>query len=325
MDNTKAVVIYQMPNESDSYCLTSQLPFVKNSNSKEGFFFSEFENGTVYSIQDYETTVNSWPDFVPFGSSTPKATKKEDYLEKVSEIINEIKGGGFEKVVFSKVKLIEKGNEFNLEKTFNSLCKAHPKAFVYCVSSEETGTWIGASPELLVQKENSQYKTVSLAGTRIENTPWTNKEIQEQQIVTDYITEIIKPFSNSYEISKPYDLQAGKIIHLKSDVYFSLKQEFDLWNLLEKLNPTPAVCGIPMQKAKQFITTLENHNREIYTGFIGPMGINNHHSLFVNLRNMKICNFHLALFLGGGIMGDSNPQNAWEETENKASTLLSNL
>lgn len=325
MDNTKALVIYRMPNESNSYCLTSQLPFVKNSNSKEGFFFSEFENGTIYSIQNYDTTINSWPDFVPFGSSTPITTEKEDYLEKVSEIINEIKTGGFKKVVFSKVKLIEKKNEFNLEKTFNNLCHAYPKAFVYFISSEETGTWMGASPELLVQKESSQYKTVSLAGTRIENTPWTNKEIQEQEVVTDYITEIIKPLSISFEISKPYDLQAGKVIHLKSDIYFSLKQGFNLWHLLGKLNPTPAVCGIPMQKAKQFITTLENHNRELYTGFIGPMGINNHHSLFVNLRNMKICNSHLALFLGGGIMRDSIPINEWDETENKASTLLSIL
>ena len=92
-------------------------------------------------------------------------------------------------------------------------------------------------------------------------------------------------------------------------------------NLLEKINPTPAVCGIPMQKAKQLIAALENHNRELYTGFIGPMGINNHHSLFVNLRNMKICNSHLALFLGGGIMRDSIPINEWDETENKAPNI----
>jgi isochorismate synthase len=314
-----------MPNESDSYCLTSQLPFVKNSHNKEGFFFSEFENGTIYSIQDYETAINSWPSFTPFGSQNPIATEKDDYLDNVTKITSQIKAGEFKKVVFSKVKIIEKGDEFNLEKTFNNLCNAHPKAFVYCISSEETGTWMGASPELLIEKENAEYKTVSLAGTRTENTPWTNKEIREQQVVTDYITEIIKPFSSFYEISTPYDLQAGKVIHLKSDITFSLKQEFDLWNLLKQLNPTPAVCGIPMQKAKQLIAKLENHDRELYTGFIGPIGINNHNSLFVNLRNMKICNSHLVLFLGGGIMEDSNPIDEWEETENKASTLLSNL
>ena len=184
---------------------------------------------------------------------------------------------------------------------------------------------MGASPELLIKKESAEYKTVSLAGTRTENTPWTNKEIQEQQVVTDYITEIIRPFSNFYEISKPYDLQAGKVIHLKSDITFSLKQKFDLWSLLKQLNPTPAVCGIPMLKAKQLIAKLENHDRELYTGFIGPMGINNHNSIFVNLRNMKICRNYLALFLGGGIMGDSNPIDEWEETENKSTTLLSNL
>ena len=71
-----------MPNESDSYCLTSQFPFVKNSHNKEGFFFSEFKNGTIYSIQNYETAVNSWPNFIPFESQNPIETKKRGLFRK---------------------------------------------------------------------------------------------------------------------------------------------------------------------------------------------------------------------------------------------------
>lgn len=325
MQTIKSIALYRMPDESDYYCLTSQLPFAKNSNKKEGFFFSEFENGTIYSLQDYKITTNNWPSFTSFLSENPKETVKNEYLESVTLISELIQKEEFEKVVFSKVKLVAKGNDFEIEKAFNSLCEKYPKAFVYCVSSQETGTWMGASPELLIKKENSQYSTVSLAGTRINSIPWTNKEKHEQQVVTDYITEKIKPFSGAISVSDPYDLQAGKVIHLKSDISFTLKQDNKLWNLLSELNPTPAVCGIPMLKAKELIAKLENHNRELYTGFIGPMGINNHNSIFVNLRNMKICKDNLALFLGGGIMGDSIAINEWEETENKASTLLSIL
>ncbi|MDB4088187.1 isochorismate synthase [Flavobacteriales bacterium] len=314
-----------MPNESDYYCLTSDNPFIKNSKAKEGFFFSNFEKNIIYSISEYETRLNTWPSFTPFYNESPKSTDKNEYLDKVSEISNLIKAGEYKKVVLSKVKLIDKKDDFDLEKTFQSLCSTYPNTFVYCISSEETGTWIGASPELLLKKEKDEYRTVSLAGTKVENIAWTNKEIQEQQIVTDYVSNIIKPYSNSLSISKPYDLKAGKVIHLKSDITFSLKEDDKLWDMLEKLNPTPAVCGIPMQKAKQLITEIENHKRELYTGFIGPTGINNHNSLFVNLRNMKVCKKQLALFLGGGIMGDSNPEDEWEETENKATTLLSTL
>ncbi|MEN8927336.1 MAG: isochorismate synthase [Flavobacteriales bacterium] len=314
-----------MPNDTDYHCLTSSLPFSQNNNLKEGFFFSEFENGTIYSIEDYKVTKNNWPRFRLASDKNPATIQREDYLERVNQITKKIKEGEFEKVVFSKVKLVDKKNDFSLESTFNSLCKKYPKAFIYCISSEETGTWMGASPELLIQKEDSEYKTVSLAGTRIESTSWTEKEQREQQVVTDYITHIIEPFSTTLSVSKPYDLQAGKVIHLKSDISFSLTEESELWNLLGKLNPTPAVCGIPMLKAKEYIKQQEIHDRELYTGFIGPLGINNHNSLFVNLRNMKICDSHLALFVGGGIMGDSNPENEWKETENKASTLLSIL
>jgi len=40
---------------------------------------------------------------------------------------------------------------------------------------------------------------------------------------------------------------------------------------------------------------------------------------------MQIGDKKISLYLGGGIMGDSDPHKEWIETENKAKTLLSVL
>ena len=319
--NNKAIAVYRMPNEHDFYSLTSEENLAVNSDKKSGFFFSNFDNGTIYSLKNPSIIKNSWPSFETFINSADTKISKEEYIDKVSQIIENINIGKMKKVVFSRIQNVTKSSPFELEKTFVDLCKNYPKAFVYCISSQETGTWMGASPELLMNKNESTFKTVSLAGTRTENVNWTTKEREEQQVVTDYILDKISPFSISIKVSEPYDLDTGAIIHLKSDIEFNLKNNSSIWDLVSILHPTPAVCGIPTKGAKKLIGELEPHKRNLYTGFIGPMDINNHSSLFVNLRCMQICKEEISLYLGGGIMGESLPEKEWIETQNKAKTL----
>jgi isochorismate synthase len=79
---------------------------------------------------------------------------------------------------------------------------------------------------------------------------------------------------------------------------------------------------MPRKESLKLIRMLEKHNREYYAGFLGPVGINNQLTLFVNLRCMKVLADRLALFVGGGITADSVPEEEWMETEIKAETLL---
>lgn len=321
-----SVAIYRMPNETNFYSLVSPHSLLKNSvDKKDNFYFSDFDTEIVYSFDQPILNKNSWPDFNPYLSEMPEELQHEEYLSKVEKITNEIQLGTYEKVVFSRIKLIDKPFSFSLKQTFETLCTLYPSAFIYCVTSPETGTWIGATPELLIQKKRNQYDTVALAGTRTQDVAWTSKEKVEQQMVTDYILSKIKPYASKISCSLPFDSIAGSVIHLKSEISFSLDHEEDRWKVINTLHPTPAVCGIPKQKAKDFIQTIEPHNRQLYTGFIGPMGINDHNHLFVNLRNMQIVENKLALYLGGGIMGDSIPEKEWIETNNKAKTLLAAL
>ena len=90
---------------------------------------------------------------------------------------------------------------------------------------------------------------------------------------------------------------------------------------INKLQPTPAVCGLPKDRALDLIMKTEQHNREYYAGFCGPINYLHKTDLFVNLRCMKILKGQFALFVGGGLTAKSEPEKEWAETELKSETL----
>jgi isochorismate synthase len=94
---------------------------------------------------------------------------------------------------------------------------------------------------------------------------------------------------------------------------------------LDTLHPTPAVCGLPKAAAKDFILQNENYDRCYYTGFLGEINTNLKTELFVNLRCVEIIDTFAAIYVGGGITLDSNPEDEWLETSNKTNTIKSVL
>jgi isochorismate synthase len=91
--------------------------------------------------------------------------------------------------------------------------------------------------------------------------------------------------------------------------------------LLKHLHPTPAVAGLPQKIAVQYLSALEQHERRLYSGIIGRMK-EGQEQLFVNLRCAQILDNQLYAYVGGGFTADSDPEQEWQETENKSKTLL---
>ncbi|MCP4310241.1 MAG: chorismate-binding protein [Bacteroidetes bacterium] len=265
----------------------------------------------------------SWKDTVPV------VTGKELYMEQVEAIRSSISTGSFQKAVLSRIRVID-GNYLSLvPKLFQIISRRHPNAFAYLLKSG-VDFWMGASPEPLLRLRENRVSTVSLAGTRpfaekhMNIDKWTVKEVLEQEYVTRYIHDVIHSFGiRDYRVSSPYVKKAGNLVHLRTD--FSLDYDrinWKLWELVEALHPTPAVAGQPKDDAIRYIKNLEPHDREYYTGFLGPVAKDREIDLFVNLRCMKITPYHLALYVGGGITLDSDPSDEWDETRWKAESLL---
>ena len=189
-----------------------------------------------------------------------------------------------------------------------------------------SGTWIGSTPEIILSGEGNTWNTVALAGTmpmqgEVMPTEWHKKEQDEQAFVSEYINKVIKKFSSKIAIKGPYTTRAGQLVHLRTDFQFGLKKTSELGNLLDALHPTPAVCGLPKDKAYDFIIENEGYDRKYYSGIIGWLDPNGHTTLYVNLRCLNVSGNYATLYAGGGILPSSDANSEWEETQHKMKTI----
>ncbi len=261
------------------------------------------------------------------------------FAEMVSNAINQIENGEVQKVVLSRTKNITLPDTFEVIEAFQKLCVAYPNAFVSLVYLPEYQCfWLGATPETLVSMDkDGMFRTMSLAGTQsavgvngeklsIGEIRWSHKEIEEQAFVSRYIIECFKKIRlREYLESGPKTVQAGNLMHLRTDYVVDTKEvNFPQLGtvMLELLHPTSAVCGMPKVPALQIIAEQELHEREFYSGFLGPVNMQEESHLFVNLRTMKIEGNEATFYAGCGITEDSNPVKEWYETEMKIETLM---
>jgi isochorismate synthase len=307
-----------------------------------GFAFVSFDNLKKYLIPEshsdiYVEMVND-SDFILSKSKENKIEEiaKNNFENLVNLALQEIKNGVFEKVVVSRSEIIELDN-FQFDLVFNLLISNYPTAFKYCFYHPKVGFWMGATPEQLVNIENNKLNTVALAGTQLvsdlQEIKWNNKEKKEQQTVTDFIVNTLQSVSSKVTKSEPYSFQAGTIIHIKTDIQAILNTQLDVSKIIDLLHPTPAVCGFPMNKSKEFILKNEGYDREYYSGYLGEWYKDfltyetGKSDLFVNLRCMKLNMDSKSnvtesqLFIGCGITSESNPEKEYFETVNKSQTL----
>jgi len=255
-----------------------------------------------------------------------EATERSKYEETVSHAIADIRSGILEKIVCSRVKIVDRGKE-RLYEVFSALRQTYPGAFTFMYHVPSKGTWCGATPEILLSQDDNVTQTMALAGTlpytgqALSDSPWTPKEVHEQDVIQHYVEEALDELELTYTKQGPVTVRAGAMVHLQS--IYKIDAGDHALDLIEKLHPGPAICGRPKLAAWSWISEHEAHDREHYCGYIGPWGILDQKAIFINLRSMRIYKDRYALFLGGGITEDSQVHAEWDETELKARTMLS--
>ena len=358
--NQLPFIVYRKPNDLKVSGLlqnTNQLFFTEHFTEK-GFVFSPFDNieKTVLIPTEESEVINcsSWESIsqsskvVSYSKHTSGATK-EFHINLVKKAIEAIQNREFKKVVLSRQELVNL-SELNPVSLFKNLLDAYKSAFVYCWYHPKVGLWLGATPETLIKIEGKRFSIMALAGTQDYkgslNVVWKDKEKQEQQFVTDYIINYLKPLVDNFKTSDVETVKAGNLVHLKTMISAQLKSDVLLKEVVDALHPTPAVCGLPKSTAQQFILDNENYNREFYTGFLGELNLEStvaprsgrrnienrayaltkkSTQLYVNLRCMQIKEQQAIIYVGGGITESSNPEMEWEETVSKSLVVKSIL
>lgn len=257
---------------------------------------------------------------------------KSHFLQLVERGIEAVKENKLEKVVPARTKTIDIPEDFNLACTLLSLMNSYPNALINFFHIPHLGTWMGASPEVLIETKGDIFYTMSLAGTQkatgdnpLKSVAWTQKEIEEQALVSRYIVSCFKKIRlREYEEHGPKTVVAGDLLHLKTDFRIDMEATGfpELGSImLNLLHPTSAVCGMPRKEAHDFLQEYEDFDRSFYAGFLGPVNVQGQTSVFVNLRTAALFSNKAVLYSGAGVTEDSVPEKEWEETEYKCEII----
>ena len=214
----------------------------------------------------------------------------------------------------------------SIGEAFRRAVERYIYSYVYLCHTPATGTWMGSTPEILLAGRHGAWQTVALAGTqRLDHgrvpTEWDAKNRREQQLVADYIHAQLRTLGIGARTVGPYPARAGELSHLKTEFHFSLPDERRIGEVLDLLHPTPAVCGLPKEKAYDFILRHEGYDRAYYSGFVGLLDPEGETSLYVNLRCVHIQPSKFTFYAGGGLLASSSLDEEWRETGDKMGTM----
>lgn len=259
-----------------------------------------------------------WTSFGLADLPDVKSIESDEYQDKIKQALKAIEVNGLDKVVLSRTAM-ESSEGLHPKRSFENLIAAYPECTVFALVHPEYGSWMGASPEILLAEEGKGFKSMSLAGTRLKGGQlWGAKEVEEQKWVTKEIQRTFKALGGTVKRTAVETLEAGPVEHLMNWVS-SEDTPAEAIELLKQLHPTPAVCGTPRTVAKDLIHELEGYQRELYTGFLAVLKPQVHAA--VVLRAMRWGRDRVQFFAGGGITKDSEPKSEWMETNHKVSAL----
>lgn len=256
---------------------------------------------------------------------------RKAYGESFTPCLNALRSGRFDKLVLSRrADYLPSGALLHPLRLFLTACQAYPHQYVALWSTPVTGCWLTATPEKLLSGSAAGWQTMSLAGTMVWDADsanpdlhaWSAKNRHEQQVVTDYLQEQLAPVASALSIGSPHPVRAAGVAHLRTDIRFTCSPDWTTGRLLERLHPTPAVCGQPRREAGDFLRKTEPHSRRYYAGFSGPLHLEGECALYVSLRCMEIEADAVHCYAGGGLLSDSCEESEWRETQRKLRTML---
>lgn len=279
-------------------------------------------------------------------SSTPVAVNKlisvpapEHYMEGVAQGIERIRSGELDKIVISRSLELSLTESVNIPQLLRNLAYQNKRGYTFATdiaSEEQRKTLIGASPELLVSRQGMQAIANPLAGSRprskdpiedqrrAEELLSSPKDLHEHAVVVETVANALRPFLKNMEVpEKPSLVTTETMWHLSTVVKGELLDiEMSSLDLAVALQPTPAVCGSPTEKARQAISEIEPFDRGFFTGMVGWCDAEGDGEWVVTIRCAEASGDSLRLFAGAGVVGESKPEEELAETGAKFQTML---
>lgn len=190
--------------------------------------------------------------------------------------------------------------------------------------------FVGASPECLVRAHDQRVYVDALAGTLPadadpEALMTSDKDRHEHALVIEAIEQALADLGELEVPAAPEVDRLANVLHLRTPITLAMRQPTHLLELARRLHPTPAVCGLPRDKAMRFIREREGMERGWYTGAVGWMDLDGGGELAVAIRCALISSRGVRLYTGAGIVAQSVSALEVAETDAKARAILDRL
>lgn len=270
--------------------------------------------------------------------SRPSTLKREEseelasWTRLVEGIQAEIDQGTMQKVVAARRVTLQLSEAPKPADILERLNGSAPLCARFCLRVGRK-TFIGATPERLVKKRGTSVVTEALAGSISAAHPsaddvllQSEKDRREHAYVVDAISEALRPVCEDVEArGAPEVRHLHSIYHLETPIRGTLKSDIPVLELVERLHPTPAVGGLPRERALEFITSHERAERGWYAAPVGWIDAAGNGEFVVALRSGLISGDKVHVYAGAGIVAGSDSASEYAETELKLGGMLGAL
>ncbi|GCE47140.1 isochorismate synthase [Thermosporothrix hazakensis] len=260
----------------------------------------------------------------------------QEWMGIVAKAVEKMQRGEYQKVVLARAVEASRELPFDIEATLARLRVNYPNTFVFAIQRGNK-YFVGATPERLARAHNGLIETMALASsaprgkTEAEDRMFERelerpKTMHEHLIVVDMIRSALEQICSEVTVDKkPQLLKLKNIQHLHTHIAGRLLPGCYVLDVMKDLHPTPAVGGFPREKALEEIRLHEKLDRGWYAGPIGWVDGNGNGEFAVALRSALIDGQKATLFVGNGMVADSDPESEFRETCLKTPVMLRGL
>jgi anthranilate synthase component 1 len=267
--------------------------------------------------------------------NSPKSNfTKEGYEAAVRKVVEYVNAGdAFQIVLSQRFQRETTAHPFDV---YRALRVVNPSPFMFYVRSGSV-TLVGASPEIMCRVENGEITNRPLAGTRPRGaTPEEDKRLAEELLAdpkerAEHIMLVDLARNDVGRVAKLGSVRIGDLLtveryshvmHLSSTVTGMLLPEKTAFDALRASLPAGTLSGAPKVRAMEIIDELEPHRRGPYGGAVGYVDFSGNMDTCIALRTMVMIGKTAYVQAGAGIVADSVPASEYQETVNKAMSLL---
>ncbi len=275
------------------------------------------------------------PSQKTFIQSTSDNNELEKWKNLASKAFKELNEGTVNKLVLSRAY------SFNLNATIiwsillNELFKRFPDCYLFFIKKNNS-VFFGSSPEMFLKVSGNVAEVESVAGSaprgeksesdfQFERSLKSSEKNQKEHLfVSDFISDILIKHSNNVRIIEEKQIRKlDNIQHLITRISAELNSKENLFKLIDELFPTPAVCGVPKEIARDLIGKFESHDRGLYSGLVGILDFDGNCELAVSIRSALVRENKVTAFAGAGLVKNFDADEEFLETNLKLNTILS--